>query len=126
MASRNASSARSGFQYTPTFVALVNLDGAPTILGRGHVQRVGRMVQVSFRVTVDPTAAGSFSFRCTLPVPAGQLATDDIIGVGSNALSAAAGGVEADATTDQALCRGGSADVTPEIWSYTFTYLAVS
>jgi hypothetical protein len=65
--------------YTPTNTSITNLDATPTAYLTNYM-RVGDMVTVSGKFTVDPTGGGDIVWEMTLPVASTFTAEEDLCG----------------------------------------------
>lgn len=120
----NLPAAKQGFTYRPTLTGVLNID-ALTLQGEALVQVTGKVVNVNVRVLVDTGAGGAYSFRCSLPVPAGQLVAASVIGHGAGpAALGFSGQVEGDPTSDEALCAATTSSGIGEVWTFNFSYLS--
>lgn len=111
--------------YTPTATAELNLD---SVTGAAcQWIRVGNVVHVSGSITIDPTAAaGSTTFRITLPVASNLSAATQLGGAGSqNYTNFAAVMIRGDTTNDAAqfvFTSGGSS--SSQIY-FSFSYVVL-
>jgi hypothetical protein len=111
--------------YTPTLTSINNID---TLTATAcQYMRVGNVVTVSGRFSVDCTAAGvATKFAVSLPISSNFGNDYDLGGVGAaetttNTIIA----IYADATNDRAECRFIPAITAAEFYSFTFTYRVI-
>lgn len=122
LCSLDSGSVTSG-TYTPTETSVTNLDSTPNA-GVFRWTRIGNIVQVSGRVTYDPTAGSTFSeFRLSLPIASDFAAASDCVGCGSDA-NGTVFEIAADITNNEAQINftsvsGGTSASTA---SFMFTY----
>lgn len=111
--------------YTPTLTNVANLDGSTAF--QCQYLRVGSVVTVSGKVSVDPTlAATATKLGISLPVASNIGADEDVGGVAfATGIAAQGGGIIGDATNDRAELDWVSADVTNQVMAFTFTYRVI-
>lgn len=97
--------------YTPSATSVANLDVTPSTFLTEYAQ-VGSIVAVAGSVTVDPTAAGSFAFRLSLPVPSNFTGGTRASGIFGGSSIFSAGNISADATNDQLYLQGSASATT--------------
>lgn len=125
MATRNRKTHKNSFRYTPTLVAVANVDGTPTVVGSLMVHVVGRLVRVSGAISVDPTAGATLT-RVGVPLPftgVNFAAADELSGHATAQAAISGGHVEADATNDRAEVRLTSIGTAAETWRISFEYM---
>lgn len=105
--------------YTPTATVVSNLDSVtPNSMAW---TRVGNVVFVEGLVSVDPTAAGTVSYRITLPVASNFSLARQLNGTCITTV-ASIGFVTGDATNDAALVTATNAVTTSHSHIFTFGY----
>lgn len=127
-AAQNAANAAAniGGAEALTFYDVTNLDGVPTIVGVCHFQRVGNVVTVSGRVTIDPTAGAATEFGIAFPTGheiADVADADEVHGI-MVAANGDSGIVSGDATNDRATVNYTSTDGTATVGYFSFSYVA--
>jgi hypothetical protein len=124
MALRNLRPNRRSTRYTPTIVAVTNVDATPVALAPFLVTVTGKHVRVSGVVSVDPTAAATAS-AVGIPLPYGLdvLVAADITGVASNSLCTLGAHVTGDVTNNRAQLNFTSVTAAAaELWNFSFEY----
>ena len=124
MALRNQKMHRRSFRYTPTLVAVTNVDGTPTAAVPFLVTVTGKHVRVSGVVSVDPTASATAS-AVGIPLPYGidVVAASDITGVASARLGTLGAHIDGDTTNNRAVLQFTSVQsATVELWNFSFEY----
>lgn len=108
--------------YTPTLTNGANL-AASTAFQCQYV-RIGSVVTVSGKVSVDPTlAATATELGISLPIASNFGAVEDCGGVSfAMAIAGQGAGIIADVANDRASMNWVAADVTNQPMSFTFTY----
>jgi hypothetical protein len=111
--------------YTPTATAVTNVDSATP--DEFQWMRVGDVVTVSGRVSVDPTATGATIVRLSLPFASALASGAQCVGAGRVAESAVneSGFVNGDATNDAALFGYTATTTTAKVYCLIFTYRIV-
>jgi len=124
MALRNQKIHRRSFRYTPTIVAVTNVDATPVALAPFFVTVTGKHVRVSGVVSVDPTAAATAS-AVGIPLPYGidVVAAGDVTGVASHRLCTLGASVTGDTTNNRAQLDFTSVTAAAaELWNFSFEY----
>jgi hypothetical protein len=103
--------------YTPTLTNTTNITSSTP--STTYYTRVGNMVMVSGRVTIDPTATGSITLGFSLPIASDI--SNNCWGVCNNQQGDAIS-VTSDNTNDRASFVGIVADAASRVYSYTFQY----
>lgn len=108
--------------YTPTLTNVANLDASTAF--QAQYLRVGSVVTVSGRVSVDPTlTATSTQLGISLPIASNFGATEDCGGVAAaSAIAGQSAAILADTTNDRAQMQWISTDITAQTMTFTFTY----
>lgn len=107
--------------YTPTLTSVTNV--AASTAFQCQWMRVGNVVTVSGRVSVDPTAAGATILGISLPLASNLGAIEDCAGVAfANAVAGQGAAIWGDATNDRASMEWVAIDVTNQGMSFIFTY----
>jgi hypothetical protein len=106
--------------YTPTLTNTTNITSSTP--STTYYTRVGNMVMVSGRVTIDPTATGSITLGFSLPIASDI--SNNCWGVCNNQQGDAIS-VTSDNTNDRASFVGIVADAASRVYSYTFQYQVV-
>ena len=105
--------------YTPTLTNTTNI--AASTAFASQYMRVGNVVTVSGRVTIDPTATGSITLGVSLPIASTFTANQQCCGTSANAFGDAIQ-VIADSTNLRATFTGTVADAGARLYAYNFTY----
>jgi hypothetical protein len=103
--------------YTPTLTNTTNITASTA--NTTYYTRVGNMVMVSGRVSIDPTAAGSITLGVSLPIASDI--SNNCWGVCNNQQGDAIA-VTSDNTNDRASFIGVVADAANRVYSFTFQY----
>ena len=106
--------------YTATLTGVTNIDSVTSF--QGQYIRVGAIVTVSGKGTIDPTAAAATEVGIDLPVASNIGAVEDCCGVGFCTAVQQGGGITGDITNNRAALRFLANDTTSQEWSFTFTY----
>lgn len=108
--------------YLPTSTLVANLDTGT--LSQCQYMRVGKVVTVSGRADLDPTApAATTQFGISLPIASNFGATSDCAGTAfASGIAAQGAAIRADATNDRAEMIWKSSDITNQPMYFTFTY----
>ena len=110
--------------YTPTLTAGTNVDamGSP----KGNWTRVGQVVNVSVRCTVDATTTGNTDFQVSLPVASNFANAYNCMGTASiGSWTGPPAHIEADTTNDTAKVLHAATQTTTQ-WVYmTFQYVVI-
>jgi len=107
--------------YTPTLTNTTNV--AASTAFQCQWMRVGNVVTVSGRVSVDPTAAGATVLGISLPLASNIGAVEDCAGTAfANAVAGQGAAIWGDATNDRASMEWVAVDLTNQGMSFTFTY----
>lgn len=110
--------------YTPTLTNTTNI--ASSTAFRCQYMRVGNVVTVSGRVTIDPTASGTLTeLSMTLPVNASLVDQEDLAGVfaGSGSGTGNCGNIRAETSTENALFQFIPDSGASRTYFFTFTFL---
>lgn len=107
--------------YTPTFTAVANV---ATVSGfQAQYMRVGSVVTVSGKVTVDPTNNGqTTTYRITLPIASDIGVEQDCCGTSGCGETTQSGAVKGDATNNEAVVSFMAGTATVRDHFFTFTY----
>ena len=105
--------------YTPSLSNTTNITSSTAFTSQ--YMRVGNVVTVSGRVTIDPTATGSITLGVSLPIASTFIAQQQCCGVSSNQQNDPLG-IVADATNLRASFIGVVNDAASRTYSYSFTY----
>jgi len=109
--------------YTPTLTGVTNVAASTAYVCQ--YLRVGPMVTVSGRVSIDPTAGATLTqLGISLPVPSAFTAAEQCGGAAAaSAVAGYSGSILADATNDRAeLAFTTGADVANRVWGFSFMY----
>lgn len=106
--------------YTPTLTNTTNITASTA--NTAYYTRVGNMVTVSGRVSIDPTATGSITLGVSLPIASDI--SNNCWGVCNNQQGDAIA-VTSDNTNDRASFIGVVADAGNRVYSFTFQYQVV-
>lgn len=106
--------------YSPTGTGTTNIDSVSVL--SAQYMRVGSVVTVSGAIGVDCTAAGSFSFRLSLPIASNFTGVTHCAGAANANAGNGYARITADSTNDEAKFDGTSASAASVTFSYTFTY----
>jgi hypothetical protein len=108
--------------YTPTLVNVANLDDSTAF--ECQYLRVGTVVHVSGRVSVDPTTTATPTLlSISLPIASNFANNEDCAGVAfSPAFAGAGAGIFADVTNNVAQLQWVADDVSNHSMYFTFTY----
>lgn len=107
--------------YTPTLSNTTNLDASTAYTCQ--YLRVGSVVTVSGKVSIDPTAAGLVELGITLPIASNFTAQEQLGGSGSfSTIGSRSAAILADTTNDRALLSYVGTDTTNQPLYFTFTY----
>jgi len=110
--------------YTPTLTAVINV-AASTQLQCQYV-RIGSVVIVSGRLSVDPTAVGATELGISLPIASNFGAVEDCGGVGfANASDGLGAAIVADTTNDRATMVWVQSDAANRSMSIIFMYRVI-
>jgi len=105
--------------YTPSLSNTTNITSSTAFTSQ--YMRVGNVVTVSGRVTIDPTATGSITLGVSLPIASTFTAQQQCCGVSSSQQNDPLG-IVADATNLRASFIGVVNDAASRTYSYSFTY----
>lgn len=107
--------------YTPTLNNTTNV--AASTAAQCQWMRVGNVVTVSGRASVDPTAAGAIVLGISLPLASNFGAVEDCAGVAhAPAIAGQGASISADAANDRAIMEWIAVDLTNQPMVFTFTY----
>lgn len=114
------SSNQASGTYTPTSSALSNLDSATPSLAQ--YIRVGNVVTVSGKITIDATAGGAASVELTLPNASNVQGAQDVAGIASCGAIMETASIDGVTANDTAKLSWVAVNTSSQSWSYTFTY----
>lgn len=107
--------------YTPTLTGVANV--ASTTAFACQYMRVGDIVTVSGKITVDPTASGLTRVRISIPIASNFSAEENAAGTGASSSNAGeSGALKADSTNDAVEFRFTTSDTGPNSYMIHFTY----
>lgn len=108
--------------YTPTLTNVANLDGSTAF--QCQYTRVGSVVTVSGKVSIDPTlAATSTQLGISLPIASNFGAEEDCAGTAvAPGIAGQCSAIKADTTNDRAQLQFVSGDLTNQPMFMTFSY----
>lgn len=111
--------------YTPTLTNVANLDGSTAF--QCQYLRVGNVVTVSGKVSVDPTlTASSTQLGISLPIASNLGTAQNCAGTAfASGITAQGAAILGDAANDRAQMQWISSDVTNQPMYFTFTYLVI-
>jgi hypothetical protein len=114
----------SSSTYTPSLTNATNV--AASTAYQCQWLRIGNVVTVSGKVSIDPTATGAIILGVSLPV-ASNIGNDyELGGVFANSIGEKAGRISGDATNNRAnFVALIAVDTTNQPWWFTFTYLVI-
>lgn len=108
--------------YAPTLTNVANLDGSTAFTCQ--YMRVGNVVTVSGKVSVDPTAAASTELGISLPIASALTAVEQVGGTAyATGIAAQGAAITGDASNDRAQLQFISVDLTNQGMPFSFTYL---
>lgn len=107
--------------YTPTLTNVTNLDGSTAF--QAQYLRVGSVVTVSGKVSVDPTAAAATELGISLPIASNFGAAEDCGGA-ANAIAVASecAGIVGDTSNDRASMQWVTVSTANHTMAFTFSY----
>ena len=105
--------------YTPSLANTTNITSSTPFATQ--YMRVGNVVTVSGRVTIDPTAAGSITLGVSLPIASTFTATGQCNGTAANAFGDVIQ-IISDATNLRATFTGTVNDAASRTYAFSFTY----
>ncbi len=107
--------------YTPTLTNVANLDASAAFVCQ--YMRVGSVVTVSGKVTVDPTAGAATRLGISLPIASNLAAEQDCCGTAfAKGIAGQGAAILADATNNRAQMEWIAVDLTNQAMYFTFTY----
>lgn len=107
--------------YTPTLNNTTNV--AASTASQCQWMRVGNVVTVSGRASVDPTAAGATVLGISLPLASNLGAVEDCAGAAcSSGIAGQCASIHGDAANDRAVMEWIAVDITNQPMYFTFTY----
>ena len=107
--------------YTATLTGVTNIDWVTSL--QGQYIRVGSIVTVSGKGTIDPTGAGASEVGIALPVASNIGAVEDCCGVAAwTGIAQESAGITGDITNNRAAIRWVATDITSQEVTFTFTY----
>lgn len=110
--------------YTPDLFIVANIDNDPPTVTQCQYLRVGGVVTVSGKVTLNPTlTATSTQLGISLPIASNIGANEDLSGVAfASGIAGQGAAILGDATNDRAQLQFVSGDITAQAMYFTFTY----
>jgi hypothetical protein len=110
--------------YEPTLTAVTNIDGAPTA-DTHYYTRIGGLVWVHGRISLDATAGGGFEVGISLPIASNFSATTQAQGTAANTDQSPAevAKIQSDATNDRARINGQAVDTGENNWNCIWGYV---
>jgi hypothetical protein len=108
--------------YTPSLTNTTNISASTAFVSQ--YMRVGNVITVSGRVTIDPTIAGAITLGVSLPVASNFAALGQCGGTSANALGDVIQ-IIADTVNDYASFTGTVVDIANRTYGFNFTYLVV-
>lgn len=110
--------------YTPTLTNTTNIDASSAL--QAQYVRIGGVVIVSGRLTVDATAAGGAELGISLPIASNFGAVEDCGGVAfANAVAGQGGAILGDVANDRANLVWVAVDTANRAMSYIFMYRVI-
>lgn len=107
--------------YTATLTGVTNIDSVTSF--EGQYIRVGSIVTVSGKGTIDPTAAAASEVGIALPIASNIGAVEDCCGVAAwTGIAQETAGIRGDATNNRAAMVWIATDTTAQEVTFTFTY----
>lgn len=107
--------------YTPTLTNVANLDASTAFACQ--YTRVGNVVTVSGKVSVDPTAGAATQLGISLPIASDVSANEKVAGTSNaSAIAGQSAAVLGDATNNRAQMEWIASDVTNQPMYFSFTY----
>ncbi len=106
--------------YTPTLTNVTNVAASVTDVMK--YLRVGDVVTVSGRITIDPTAAGLTRVDISLPIASNLAALRDCAGTGAREGENVVGIILGDTTNDRAYLSFIAVSTSNGAWAVHFTY----
>jgi hypothetical protein len=112
--------------YTPVITNTSNADSA-AIVGVAQWIRVGDMITVSGRITIDPTSAGVVTFNISIPTASAFASSQNCNGVAIliQGSTIGSGTISADAVNDIAYMQFASTSASAHGGTFTFTYQVI-
>ena len=109
--------------YTPTITGVTNTDTATGT--DAQYLRVGNVVTVSGKLTIDATAAGATQVDISFPVASSIANPEECAGTAHSDSVAEGGAISGNAPNNRASLNFIAADTTSNDWYYTFTYQVI-
>lgn len=107
--------------YTPTLTNVTNLDGSTAF--QCQYMRIGGVVTVSGKVSVNPTAGGAVRLGISLPIPSDIGAQEDCAGTAfASGIAGQGAAIRGDAANNRAELVFIAVDVTDQPMYFSFTY----
>jgi len=110
--------------YTPTLYNTTNV-AASTAYTCQYI-RVGSVVTVSGKVSIDTTTTGDTQLGISLPFASAIVSQEQLGGVAYGQTIAEGGGISGDATNDRALLRFQAVSTANNSWYFIFNYIIVA
>lgn len=108
--------------YSPTPTSVANLDSTP-LVGVASYTRVGNVVTVQGRITMDPTTISTLTqARLSLPIPSNFSDTDQASGIFGNRGVAITGSIMSVAATDDVIFEFTCVDTASRNYVYIYQY----
>jgi hypothetical protein len=109
--------------YTPVITNTSNADAA-AIVGASHWVRVGDMITVSGRITIDPTSSGLVTLNISIPTASAFTSSQNCNGVAIliQGSTIGSGTISADAVNNIAYLQFASTSASGHGGTFTFTY----
>lgn len=110
-----------GGAYTPTLTSVANV--AASTAFQCQYTRVGDVVTVSGKLSLDPTAAVDTQLGISLPIASNLGAEEDLGGVAAcPTIAGQSAAILGDAANNRATLRYLAVDVTNQPWAFSFMY----
>jgi hypothetical protein len=110
-----------GGVYTPTLTGVANVAGSTAF--QCQYARVGDVVTVSGKVSIDPTAAVDTQLGISLPIASNVAAEEDVAGTAvCPTIAGQSAAILGDAVNNRATLRWLAVDVTNQPFAFTFSY----
>lgn len=108
--------------YTPSLTNTTNLDSSTTF--QCQYMRVGSVVDVSGKVSINPTAPGSVVLGISLPIASDITAPEGCAGAAvASGIAGQSAAILGDATNNRATLQFIAVDLTDQPMYFDFTYL---
>jgi hypothetical protein len=110
-----------GGVYTPTLTHVANV--AASTAFQCQYSRIGDLVTVSGKVSIDPTAGADTQLGISLPIASNIGADEDLGGVAASpTIAGQCAAILGDASNNRATLRYLAVDVTNQPFAFTFSY----